>query len=279
MKENELIFKVEKEDILSEILKTKFSKRMYRYLKYSQAKVLVDGHPLEWYKRVSRDSIIQVFYETKEREIEWEFSQTIPDILYESEHYLVVNKEPNLLTIPTKANPNSLYQQLLAYLGNQSIHILNRLDKETSGLVVVAKDRYAASLLEPTHQHIIRKYLCLVEGVVFEDGIIQTYIDKEENSNKRYVSSAGKWAVSHYRVLKAFKDSTLLEFTLETGRTHQIRVHTRYIGHPIIGDHLYGGKDNEILCLTSYFVQFKDPFTNEDVQCGIKQRWKDYGRE
>lgn len=273
MKENEVIFNVEKENILSEILKEKFSKRMYRYLKHSQAKVFVNGILVEWYRYVSKDSEIKVTYVARQKEVDWPKVTILPRIVYESEHYLIVDKAPDLLTIPTKANPNSLYQQLVAYLGNQSIHILNRLDKETSGLVVVAKDQYAASLLEPTHKHITRKYLCLVEGKVLQDGTIENYIVKEETSNKRYVSENGKLAISHYRVLSSNEKESLLEFVLETGRTHQIRVHTSHMGHPIIGDKLYGGQENERLCLTSYFVKFTDPFTHTDVQFEIDKEW------
>nr|MDE6661335.1 RluA family pseudouridine synthase [Anaeroplasmataceae bacterium] len=222
---------------------------------------------------VSKGAVIQILYKTLDKEISWPKADKLPRIVYENEHYLIVNKEPNLLTIPTRGNPNSLYQQLIAYLGEQEIHILNRLDKETSGLVVVAKDRYAASLLEPTHKHIVRKYLCLVEGNVVSSGTIQNYIAKEEDSHKRYVSKEGKLAISHYRVLETKEDSSLLEFVLETGRTHQIRVHTSHMGHPIIGDILYGGKENSVLCLTSYTVQFQDPFTNEEVYCSIDKEW------
>ncbi|MDE7105976.1 MAG: RluA family pseudouridine synthase [Anaeroplasmataceae bacterium] len=273
MKQNELIISVEKEDILSEILKKNVSKRFYRFLKYSKAEVLVDGEPMEWYKRVSKNAEIRIHYSTLEKEIDWPKTDKLPRIVLETEHYLIVDKEPNLLTIPTRGNPVSLYQQLVAYLGNQEIHILNRLDKETSGLVVVAKDRYAASLLEPTHEHMIRKYLCLVEGKVAESGTISNYIAKEETSNKRYVSDNGKLAISHYRVLEASDEKSVLEFVLETGRTHQIRVHTSHMGHPIIGDRLYGGKENSVLCLTSYNVQFKDPFTNEIIACTIDKEW------
>jgi 23S rRNA pseudouridine1911/1915/1917 synthase len=159
------------------------------------------------------------------------------------------------------------------YLGINDIHILNRLDKETSGLVVVAKDRYARSLLEPCHEHIVRKYLCLVEGQIKESGRIENYIQKSEDSNKRIVSNEGQIAISNYNVIKVYDDKTLLEFILETGRTHQIRVHTSNMGHPIIGDRMYGNGSGEQLCLTSYYVEFKDPFTNEIVNIEIGKRW------
>lgn len=274
MKQNELIINVEKEDILSEIIKSHVSKRFYRFLKSSNAKVLVDGEEMEWYKRIEVGRKITILFETKEKEIDWPKALSLPKIVFENEHYLVVNKEPNLLTIPTRGNPNSLYQQLVAYLGPQDIHILNRLDKETSGLVLVAKDRYAASLLEPTHKHIIRKYLCLVEGCVSSDGTIENYIAKEENSNRRYVSkNTGKLAISHYKVLESNTKESLLEFILDTGRTHQIRLHTSSMGHSIIGDSIYGGKEYHQLCLTSYSIEFKDPFTKESIHCLIDKEW------
>lgn len=273
MKENVLKFKVEKEDILSEILKKRFSKRFYRFLKSSNARVLVQKESLEWYKIVPKDSEIEIFFITPEKEIPWPKTKELPNVMLETEHYLIVNKPANLLTIPTKGNPNSLYQQLIAYLGDQEIHILNRLDKETSGLVLVAKDRYAASLLEPTHEHIVRKYLCLVEGEVTSSGTITSYIAKEEDSNRRYVSTSGKLAISHYSVLRHSKEESLLEFVLETGRTHQIRVHTKHMGHPILGDKMYGGRAHPVLCLTSYNLSFLDPFTLNEINCTIEQGW------
>lgn len=273
MKENKIILNIEKEDILSEIFKKNFSKRFYRFLKYSKAKILVNGQTLEWYKQIPSQSEIVIFYTTPDKEIEWPKADRFPRVVFETDHYLIVDKEANLLTIPTKGNPSSLYQQLVAYLGNQEIHILNRLDKETSGLVVVAKDRYAASLLEPTHQHIVRKYLCLVEGKVTTSGEIKNFILKEETSNKRYVAKEGKLAISKYNIIEANEKESLLEFELETGRTHQIRVHTSYMGHPIVGDSLYGGKENSLLCLTSYYVRFCDPFTNKQIEVSIEKEW------
>ncbi len=273
MKKNEIVFKTDKEDILSEFIKTKVPKRFYRFLKSSQALVLVNDQEVEWYKHIEKNSIVKIIFETKEKEVVWPKANKFPRIVFENENYLIVNKESGLLTIPTKANPHSLYQELVSYLGAQEIHILNRLDKETSGLVVVAKNRYAAALLEPTHQHIVRKYLCLVEGIITEDGLIDNFIVKKEDSNQRYVHTMGQRAVSHYKVVENYKESTLLEFTLETGRTHQIRVHTSYMGHPILGDTLYGGKENSVFCLTSYFVEFTDPFTKERILYRIEKEW------
>ena len=273
MKEKELVFKVSEYNTLSEELKKNLTRKFYRHLKFVNATILVNETPKKLYEKVFIGDDIKIIYKEEEKEFNWPKADKLPNVVFENEHYLIVDKEPDLLTIPTKGNPNSLYQQLVLYLGINDIHILNRLDKETSGLVVVAKDRYARSLLEPCHEHIVRKYLCLVEGQIKESGRIENYIQKSEDSNKRIVSNEGQIAISNYNVIKVYDDKTLLEFILETGRTHQIRVHTSNMGHPIIGDRMYGNGSGEQLCLTSYYVEFKDPFTNEIVNVEIGKRW------
>ncbi len=279
MSDKLISIKVEKENILSEVLKQTLSKRFYRYLKSIQAEVKVNGVAKKWYESVNALDEITIEYVEQAKEYAWPYVEELPEIIYENEHYLILNKKGGILTIPTRGNPISLYQQVVAYLKTNTVHILNRLDKETSGLVLVAKDRYAASLLEPTHKHITRKYICLVEGIVEEDGKIQNYIAKKEDSHQRYIGTKenGKYAVSHYKVLKQYHSHSLLEFTLETGRTHQIRLHAASIGHPIVGDDLYGTK-SECLCLTSYYIEFEDPFTKERIQKNIKEAWKYGGR-
>lgn len=275
MKKNILVFKAEENNTLAEVIKKKVSKRFYRHLKFIKAEFWIAGKQKKLFENVKTGEEIEVRYEKMLKEVSWPLSMKMPKIIFENEHYIIVHKEPNLLTIPIQANPNSLYQQLVAYLGSSDVHILNRLDRETSGLVVVAKDRYSASLLEPTHQHIQRKYLCLVEGIVLTDGKIENFIAKCSDSNKRYVSSCqeGKLAISYYSIVKHYEDKTLLEFTLETGRTHQIRVHTSFMGHPIVGDKLYGSKVDGQLCLTSYSVEFEEPYTKEKIFKQIKEAW------
>ena len=275
MNEKVLEFEVLENNTLSEELKKNLTRRFYRHLKFINATILVNDNNKKTFEKVYKGDIIKIIYEEVEREFNWPNANKIPNVVFENEHYLIVDKEPNLLTIPTRGNPNSLFQQLVLYLGSNNVHILNRLDKETSGLVVVAKDRYAASLLEPTHEHIIRKYLCLVEGNVEQGGTISNYICKIGDSHKRIVSDKeeGQLAISNYNVLEKNENTTLLEFVLETGRTHQIRVHTSNMGHPIIGDNIYGNGKGEILCLTSYYVEFIDPFTKEKVKIQIEKRW------
>ena len=273
MNEKELVFKVECDNTLSEELKKNLTRKFYRHLKHVNATILVNGSPKRLYEKVNEGEEIKIIYKEEAKVFNWPMADKLPNVVFENEHYLIVDKEPDLLTIPTKGNPNSLYQQLVLYLGINDIHILNRLDKETSGLVVVAKDRYARSLLEPTHKNMVRKYLCLVEGKVLESGRIENHIKKDEDSNKRYIAEDGQIAISNYNVLEVYDDKTLLEFVLETGRTHQIRVHTSSMGHPIIGDKMYGNGTGEQSCLTSYDVEFTDPFSNELIKVTIDKRW------
>ena len=275
MKKNILVYKAEENSSLAEVIKKNVSKRFYKHLKFIEAEFWIRGEQKKLFEKVNAGEEIEVHYIEKTKENKWPISLKTPRIIFENEHYAIIDKEPNLLTIPIQANPTSLYQQLVAYFKSTDIHILNRLDRETSGLLVVAKDRYSASLLEPPHQHIVRKYLCLVEGILEQGGRIENYIAKCLDSNKRYVSSSkeGKLAISHYWVVKAFEDTTLLEFQLETGRTHQIRVHASSIGHPIVGDKLYGSKADGNLCLTSYYVEFEDPYTKEKISRRIKEAW------
>ncbi len=274
MKEKKLVFKVEKDNTLADTLKFLVSRRFYRHLKAVNADFLVNQKKSKLYEMVHPGDEIEIHYVDSTKEYIWPVVSTQPKILFENEHYLVVDKEKGLLSIPIAACPNSLYQQLVSYLEINDVHILNRLDRETSGLVVVAKDGYCASLLQPTHQHITRKYLCMVEGIVEEDGTIDLKIARSTDSNKRIISDTGKQAISHYRVIRNYEDRTLLEFTLETGRTHQIRVHTSSIGHPIIGDSVYGhGTESDFLHLTSYKVSFCDKIENKIINIELKEGW------
>lgn len=182
-------------------------------------------------------------------------AENIPlDIIYQDEDIAIINK-PQGMTVHAGngVHGSTLVNALLYHLDSLSgingvirPGIVHRIDKDTSGLLVVAKNDAAhVSLSEQIKNKTCHRiYLALVEGVVKEnDGVIDTFIGRsDKNRTMMAVKSDGRRAVTHYRVIKRYKDYTLMEFSLETGRTHQIRVHTKYLGHPVVGDPVYGYK-------------------------------------
>ena len=265
----EIKFIVENDNIrLSDELKLHISRRLYRSIKCNNAPILVNGIETKTFVLVNKGDEVLITFD-KNREINWDLYDSNLKVYYEDDNYLIVYKKEGILSIPTKAFPYSLFQEVIYYLKNKNestdISILNRLDKETKGLVLVAKNPYAASLISPVHEHIERRYIALCDGVFEKDSDrIITKIKKSDDSNKRIISDDGQIAISNYRVLERYDDKTLVEFILETGRTHQIRVHSKYLNHPIIGDPLYSDGDGN-LNLTSYYIKFNNPFDKKDV--------------
>ena len=183
-------FIVENDNVrLSEELKSHLSKKLYKHIKGYKCNIYVNGIIYETYKIVNKGDKVLVDY-IKPNDIKWDLYESKLNILYEDNHYLIVYKEPNLLTIPTKINPKSLYQEILYYLNstNQELNvsILNRLDKETRGIVMVAKDTISASKMQPTHKKMERRYLALCHGIFdLKCGRIENKIRRSDDSNKR----------------------------------------------------------------------------------------------
>lgn len=167
------------------------------------------------------------------------------DIIYEDEHYLLLNKGSNMPVHPTSnihiddTLANGVVKYMLEHNDSFSISIVNRLDKDTSGLVLIAKNPYAAENAAKTAE---KKYFAICAGRITEEGRIDAPIEREGDSIiKRRVGEGGSRAVTNYTPIKIMEDRTLVGIKLETGRTHQIRVHFSYIGHPLEGDDMYGG--------------------------------------
>ena len=182
--------------------------------------------------------------------------ENIPlDIYYEDEDLIVVNKPSGMVVHPAPGNySKTLVNALMYHTNNLSIintsirpGIVHRIDADTSGLLLVAKnDKTHNALAEAIQKkEVVREYIALVEGVIMEDtATIDAPIGRDKNNRKKMAvtSENSKDAITHIRVLDRYKDSTLIRCKLETGRTHQIRVHLNYIGHPVVNDPVYGYK-------------------------------------
>lgn len=199
------------------------------------------------------------------------------DIVFEDEDILVVNKPPNMPTHPSMGNyENSLANGVMHYYRNKGeervFRAVNRLDKDTSGLMAIAKNSYIHARLgeEIQSKELNRKYQCIVCGDVEKDGTVNAPIKRADGSViNRIVSPDGQKAVTHYKLLKRYGEYTLLEMELETGRTHQIRVHMAYIGHPLLGDWLYGTENHNLVqrqMLHSCYLRFVHPISGVEME-------------
>ena len=201
------------------------------------------------------------------------------EIVYEDSDLLVVNKPQGLVVHPCASTKdgtlvNGLLHKIKDLSGINGVlrpGIVHRLDKNTSGLMLVAKNDFAhVSLAKQIKDKTCkRKYYALVEGhFKEEEGKIETYIDRDKKDRKKMsVSDTGKLAITYFKIAKRFENYDLVEFSLQTGRTHQIRVHSKMKGHAVVGDDIYGKKDK---CLSgqllhSYSITFLHPRTNEEM--------------
>ena len=197
------------------------------------------------------------------------------EIVYEDSDILVLNKKPFMVVHPTKSHfENTMANGVTDYIIKKGedvkIRFVNRLDMNTSGLVIVAKNPFAQHVLssEMKDDDFEKKYITVVKGIIEEDEgtINQPIYRPTDDSVKRVVDERGQESITHYKVIERLNDATTVEVKLETGRTHQIRVHMAHIGHPIIGDELYGFVDENLIkrqALHAYSLKFRQPRTKE----------------
>lgn len=197
----------------------------------------------------------EVYYRINEAKTEMK-AEAIPlDILFEDQNQIVLNKAPNIVVHPDDSGHanGTLINAVLAHTGplkgfgdSQRPGIVHRLDKDTSGVIIIAKTPKQHEILSKAFQDrkVKKKYLALVRGYLKNpNGSIDAPLKRDRNHRQRMsINPQGKHAISHYKVLEEFKDCSLLEVEIETGRTHQIRVHMASLGHPILGDRKYGDK-------------------------------------
>ncbi len=202
--------------------------------------------------------------------------------VYEDENLLIINKQPGYVVHPTKGQPNhTIANGLMKYMAetnqNFKIRFVNRLDRDTSGLLIIAKNSYSQNELskQMTYNNVHKEYQAIVKGVFDEEnGTVDLPIGRPDpDSVKRgvlAVEDGGYPSVTHYKVLESFDSGyTLIQLKLESGRTHQIRVHMSHIGHPILGDTLYDEEDNSDLmarqALHAFRLKFTHPLTREEL--------------
>ncbi len=247
-----------------------------------QGEITVNGLPVKSnYKIKEGDSILIQQPEPEILEVKAEDISL--DIVYEDRDLLVINKPQGMVVHPAAGNySGTLVNALLYHCDDLSgingvirPGIVHRIDKDTSGLLVVAKnDKAHLNLAEQIKEHLAsRKYIALVHGVIQESkGKVDAPIARDPRERKRMavVTKNSKSAVTRYVVLERFSEYTLVECALETGRTHQIRVHMAYIGHPVAGDPLYGPRKNPLnlsgQALHAFLLEFKHPSTGEQMK-------------
>ena len=246
-------------------------------------KISVNGQKIRQSYKVQVNDKIEI-EEEPPKEIELKPQEIPLEILYEDNDIIVINKPKGMVVHPANGNPDgtlvnavmAVCKNTLSGIGGEiRPGIVHRLDKNTSGAIIVAKnDKAHIKLSEQLKNHEIEKtYIALVRGIVKENNAtINMPIGRSKNDRKKMaVDAKGKNAITHFKVIERFFENncTLLEIKIETGRTHQIRVHLSYIGYPIIGDDVYSNGKNKWdisgQCLHAKSLKFKHPITGKEL--------------
>ena len=248
----------------------KLSARTLSMLKRTEGALTVDGKLLRTIDILKEGSVVIIRLPDEENSIEPIKGDL--NVLYEDNWLLLVNKPSNMPVHPVKNHQTDTLANIIAYkyrdIKSEFVfRAVNRLDSDTTGIVIIAKDRHTASVMQNTE--VEKRYMAVCHGVVAESGTIDSPIRLADNSKiVRVVADDGQKAVTHYKNIKTFSEGSLVELILETGRTHQIRCHMSSIGHPLFGDDLYGGRLDKITrqALHCYSVKFVHPFTNAQIR-------------
>lgn len=271
------IDKDEHYDNVLHVLKEQFflSDRLITKLKKAN-KIYLNSLPTYTKKSVTVGDTVSVLIDFEEDNSNIVASNIPLNIIYEDDYLLVINKPANIAIHPSILHfDNSLSNGVKFYFDKlglkKKIRIVNRLDRNTSGIVVFAKNEYIQECLikQMKTKELKKEYLAIAKGILKSksDTLNFPIARKEGSIIERTVSSDGDSAITHYDVVKEFNNLSLVHIVLETGRTHQIRVHFSYISHPILGDTLYGSPSKLInrQALHSYKLTFIHPVTKKVV--------------
>jgi 23S rRNA pseudouridine1911/1915/1917 synthase len=253
------------------------SERLIKKLKTGN-RILCNSSPIRVVDVLKDGDILEVFADFPE-----EAGDVIPedipiDILYEDDCLVALDKRPGMVVHPTFNHPcgtvaNALMYHFLSKGITRKIRPVSRLDKDTSGIIIFAKNQYTQEFLiqQMKNKTFLKEYVAIVHGLFpHSKGTIDLPIARKPDSIMlRHISSEGDPSITHYQVLEYLDNATYVRFRLETGRTHQIRVHCQALGHPIIGDNLYSDVDTGLInrqCLHSRMVSFIHPMTREKLE-------------
>ncbi|MGI6765583.1 MAG: RluA family pseudouridine synthase [Lentihominibacter sp.] len=251
-----------------------FSSRLRNRIKRERL-LLLNGADTEGWHKVGEGDVISVTLPDEKSCFEPQDIPVYP--VFEDDAILVLNKQPGLVVHPTRGYPDGTVANALMHYMEQKgeswkVRFVNRLDMDTSGLLLVAKNAYAQNHItsQMRANSIQKRYTAIVCGVIDEErGAIDLPIGRPNAADvRRGVVKDGAPSLTRYAVLQRFKDHTLVELSLETGRTHQIRVHMSHIGHPVLGDKLYGGENDNLItrqALHASKLSFIHPITKEPL--------------
>ena len=263
---------------VKEVLKAEFSMSDRLLLKLKKLdKIYLNGNVTSVNHPVLENDLIECYLDYEEDNSNIVPTEMPLNIIYEDEAYIVVNKPAGIPVHPSMDHYTDSLSNGIAFYFNQiglkkKIRPVNRLDKDTSGIVIFAKNEYIQECLvrQMKSKEFIKRYIAVVNGNLDNlEGTINAPIARKEGSIiERCVSETGDIAITHYKVLKRKTDFDIVECILETGRTHQIRVHFAYLGHSLLSDTLYGTSSSLInrKALHAYEVEFTHPLSKKKVK-------------
>lgn len=255
--------------------------RVYFSFLIKENKIKVNDKEISPSYKVKENDEISIEFKEEDDQLDIKPFKMQLDIIYEDDDVFVINKPKGLVVHPSNGHEDDTLVNALIYNhkelsklnGIKRVGIVHRIDKDTSGLLLICKNDFAhheiAKQLEDHSMH--REYVALCDGnITYDNGKIVGSIgrDKQNRLKMAIDKEKGKSAITHYEVIKRFKDYTLIKCILETGRTHQIRIHMSSINHPIVGDNLYGGSTNIYnngQLLHAYRLTFVQPHTKKEI--------------
>ncbi len=252
------------------------SNRFIKKLKYAN-RILCNSSPVHVNHVVKNGDVIDVLIDMQEEETDVAPENIPISVIYEDDSLIAVNKQAGIVVHPTSSHQSGTIANALAYHfknkgEKRKIRPVSRLDRDTSGIIIFAKNQFVQEQLiqQMASKTFTKEYIGVVSGTVANKaGTIDLPIERKPGSiMERHISPSGAKAVTHYEVIEYLNDATCLRFFLETGRTHQIRVHCQAVGHPLIGDTLYSNRPSDLIsrqALHSSRVSFIHPLTQKRI--------------